>query len=234
VVEIGFDEDPVVAEALAEISSNPALRASLAKIFGRPDAALVELNAITSERGCQNQSWHSDGTEDRSPLLYGRTFAPTHLMLTALQDTTPEMGGTAIRPGTHYCADHELPEDSSPEIPALTRPDLGHWPAGDGLLLTTNTYHRGTAFVDPDAAHRYRVVLVTTLSPVREARGEARQVSHGLSYSLRPYMCESTFGSLCACFFSLFFLLAFIRRGLVVQTSHKFLQLLSDSKGATL
>jgi hypothetical protein len=203
VIEIGFDEDPIVAKALAEISSNPILRASLTKIFGSPDAALVELNAITSEYGCQNQSWHSDGTEDRSPLLYGRSFAPTHLMLTALQDTTPEMGGTALRPGTHYCYDYVVPDpehQSNPEIYALTHPDLDYWPAGDGLLMTTNTHHRGTAFVDPHAEHQYRVVLVTTLSPVRENRGETRQLSQGLSYSLKPYMCTSILAWVLCCF----------------------------------
>ena len=190
VVELGFDEDPVVAKALAENSTNPLFRSSLAKIFGSPDAALVELNAITSEHGCQNQSWHTDGMEDRSPLLYGRSFAPTHLMLTPLQDTTAEMGGTALCPGTHYCRDVAAGAcDGHHQIPALTHPDLDHWPAGDGLLMTTNTYHRGTAFVDPDASHRYRVVLVTTVSPVPRKRYETRQLSHGLSYSLKWYMC---------------------------------------------
>lgn len=59
----------------------------------------------------------------------------------------------------------------------------GFWKAGDALLMNMNSYHRGTAHTDPNAPDR--VMLILTFVPKPEERSESRQLSQGITFSLR-------------------------------------------------
>jgi len=59
----------------------------------------------------------------------------------------------------------------------------GYWKAGDALLMNMNSYHRGTAHVDPNAEDR--VMLILTFVPRPQTKAESRQLSQGITFSLR-------------------------------------------------
>lgn len=147
------------------------------------------MNAITSEYGAAAQPWHSDGIPDRSPLNYARTFAPAHVMLMQLQDTTVEMGATEVCPGTHFCMDGEF--DVICEQNAFPVPTS----AGDAILMNTNAWHRGAAYTD-SFAKEHRVMLVLTFTPQPLLRAETRQMTQGLSYSIKSYQLGHTFNDM--------------------------------------
>jgi hypothetical protein len=197
-VELGIEKNEtdhrpsVVKDMLQEVANDPLFRSSLEKIIGL-EPALIEMNAITSSYGAVMQEFHTDGSPDASPMLWARSFAPTHVMLMPLQDTTASMGATSVCPGTHFCSNlddgklyNEICEQSSFSI---GDPDTGIWSAGTAVLMNPNAIHRGTAFTDSNATAIHRVVLVLTFAPRPQARAESRQLTGGLSYSLQVCTC---------------------------------------------
>ncbi len=59
----------------------------------------------------------------------------------------------------------------------------GHWNTGDALLMNMNSYHRGSAHIDPNGIDR--VMLILTFVPRPNKRAESRQMSQGITFSLR-------------------------------------------------
>jgi len=64
----------------------------------------------------------------------------------------------------------------------------GYWKAGDALLMNMNSFHRGAAHVGKDAPDR--VMLILTFVPKPVERAESRQLSQGITFSLRWYVKE--------------------------------------------
>ena len=53
----------------------------------------------------------------------------------------------------------------------------------DALLMNMDSWHRGSAHVDPNGLDR--VMMVTTWVPRPQRRAESRQMAQGITYSLR-------------------------------------------------
>jgi hypothetical protein len=199
-VTLGADEDEVVADTLKAVATHPLFRESIQKILGL-NPALIELNVITSSLGAIEQMWHSDGDGNMSPMMAARSFAPTHVLLIQLQDTTIGMGPTQVCPGTHMCSTGSFWDDCSEggSFPVVNAD--GYWPAGTGVLMNTNSLHRGGAYYhyekgpegfeyDPESKTfrpPHRAMLVVTMSSQPQARAETRMLTQGLSYSLPWY-----------------------------------------------
>lgn len=204
-ITLGANHDPVVAETLQIIANQPLFKASIEKITG-PNPALIELDVITSSIGAKPQALHSDGIQELSPLVWSRSFAPTHVLLMQLQDTTVGMGATQVCPGTHYCYEGPFPYFCEKDALISVVNEDGYWPAGTGVLMNTNSYHRGAAYYDYEKGQEgyeynnvtqkleppHRVMLVTTWSPQPTPRAEGRMLTQGLSYSLPWYQWGHT------------------------------------------
>jgi hypothetical protein len=186
VAELGVDDDASVGVLLEQIATDPLLGPALASIMG-PNPALIEFNAITSEYGAQHQALHSDGNTYASPMNYARSFGPSHVLLMQLQDTTVGMGATQVCPGTHFCTEGTYDEDCLTGG-AISVPTY----AGDAMLMTANSWHRGTAFTDQSQRHVHRVMIAMTFFPQPLARAETRRPSQGLSFSMKWYMWGHT------------------------------------------
>ena len=199
-IEMGTDENPVVGRVLQHVATNKQFRSALEKIMGPNPARklfeslivppykfylVLEMNAITSEYGAKAQPWHSDGIPDRSPLNYARSFAPAHVLLVQIQNTTVGMGATEVCPGTHFCMDGDFDEICERHSFPV------HTSAGDAILMSTNAWHRGAAYTDA-LAKDHRVMLVLTFTPQPLLLAETRQMTHGLSYSIKPYQLGHT------------------------------------------
>jgi len=139
----GLDEDPTVTDAVQSIVTSQPLRGVLEKMLGK-DAALVELASITAYPGAWGQDWHKD-TEmgDLDVHLYS-LFIP-------LQQTTNDMGATAMMPNTHFCD----PEWEKGIIYASTE-------AGTGGLMNSRITHRGGANSSPNNKIRVMFYLSFT------------------------------------------------------------------------
>ncbi|GAX24307.1 hypothetical protein FisN_4Lh421 [Fistulifera solaris] len=174
-------EEPSVVKAMKEIGNHERLRPALEKIIG-PNPALIEMTAITASYGAVAQYWHDDVVATASAINYARTFGPSYSVFIQLQNTTKGMGATGVCPGTHYCSDGFLDKFCEKEGFQLVNEE-GYWATGDALLMNMNSYHRGSAHTDPDALDR--VMLILTFVPRPEERAESRQMSQGITFSLR-------------------------------------------------
>jgi len=174
-------EEPSVTKAMKEIANHEQLRPSLEKVLG-PNPALIEMTAITSTYGAIDQYYHDDVIPTGSAIRYARTFGPSYSVFVQLQNTTKAMGATGACPGTHYCSAGPIDELCENEGFQMVGDD-GYWRAGDALLMNMNSYHRGSAHTDPDALDR--VMLILTFSPRPNKRAESRQMSQGITFSLR-------------------------------------------------
>lgn len=174
-------EEPTVSRAMKELAHHPLLRPSLEKIIGA-NPALIEMTAITASSGAVAQWWHADVISQASAARYAHTFGPAYSVFIPLQNTTKEMGATAGCPGTHMCSAGPM-EIYCEEHGFQIVGEDGYWGAGDALLMNMNSWHRGGAHIDPDAEDR--VMLILTFSPRIEPRAESRQMSQGITYSLR-------------------------------------------------
>jgi hypothetical protein len=185
-------EEPSVVRALKELTNNELLQPAIEKILG-PNPALIELTAITSAYGATDQYWHDDVIPSGSAINFGRTFGPSFSIFVQLQNTTKEMGATSACPGTHYCSDGPIAEFCDEEGFQLVNED-GHWQIGDGLLMNMNSYHRGAGHTDPDGPDR--VMFIVTFVPQPTERAESRQMSQGITFSLRWDMWGHTWDDL--------------------------------------
>jgi ectoine hydroxylase-related dioxygenase (phytanoyl-CoA dioxygenase family) len=187
-------EEPSVTEAMKELANSPRLRPALEAILG-PDPALIEMTAITIAYGAVAQWWHDDVVAPGSAIQFARTFGPSYSVFVQLQNTTKEMGATGACPGTHFCS--EGPMEVFCETNGFQMVgDDGFWGQGDALLMNMNSWHRGGAHTDPDALDR--VMLILTFVPKPMTRAESRQLSQGITFSLRWDMWGHTLNDLAA------------------------------------
>lgn len=175
-------EEPSVIRAVKELATHPRLAPALEKVLGK-NPALIEMTAITSTYGAVDQWWHDDVVASASAMKYGRTFGPSYSIFVQLQDTTTAMGATAVCPGSHKCASGQMEVFCHEHGFQAVNTTSGYWKAGDALLMNMNSYHRGTAHVDPKAQDR--VMLILTFVPKPEEKAESRQLSQGITFSLR-------------------------------------------------
>lgn len=185
-------EEPSVAAAMKQLATSPRLRPALEAILG-PDPALIEMTAITSTYGAAAQWWHDDVYASASAVQFGRYFSPSYSVFIQLQNTTKAMGATEACPGTHFCGGGSMKqfcEESGFQIVG----EEGHWGQGDALLMNMNSWHRGAAHTDPDAMDR--VMLILTFVPKPITRSESRQMSQGITFSLRWDMWGHTLNDL--------------------------------------
>jgi len=174
-------EEPSVAKAMTELATNERFKPALEKILGR-NPALIEMTAITSTYGAVAQYWHDDVIATASAMQFGRAFGPSYSIFVQLQNTTKEMGATQGCPGTHFCATGSMEKFCDRNGIQLVGKD-GYWKAGDGMLMNMNVWHRGHAHIDPEGADR--VMLILTFVPRPRTHAESRQMSQGITFSLR-------------------------------------------------
>ena len=174
-------EEPTVAKAVKEIANHPRLGPAIERILGA-DPALIEMTAITSSYGAVDQYWHDDVVPQGSALKFGRAFGPSYSFFMQLQNTTTAMGATGVCPGTHMCPDGNMDVFCQRDGFQLVNAD-GYWRAGDVMLMNMNTWHRGAAHTDPNAQDR--VMFILTFVPKPRKRAETRQMSQGITFSLR-------------------------------------------------
>jgi len=174
-------EEPSVARAMSEIALNERLKPALEKIMGR-NPALIEMTAITVSNGAKPQYWHDDVISSGSAMQFGRAFGPSYSIFIQLQNTTKQMGATQGCPGTHYCATGNMDRFCQKKGFQIVG-ESGYWRVGDAMLMNMNTWHRGEAHVDPEGGDR--VMLILTFVPKPQSHSESRQMSQGITFSLR-------------------------------------------------
>jgi hypothetical protein len=174
-------EELSVVRALKELANNQLLVQVMERVLG-PNPALIELTAITATYGAVPQHWHSDTIPTASALQYGRTFSPSYSLFIPLQNTTTQMGATSVCPGTYQCPAGEI-EVFCEDLGFQIVDSEGYWRAGDALLMNMDGYHRGAGHSDPDGLDR--VLFILTFCPKPLPRAESRQMSHGITFSLR-------------------------------------------------
>jgi ectoine hydroxylase-related dioxygenase (phytanoyl-CoA dioxygenase family) len=174
-------EEPSVTAAMMELANSERLRPTLEKVLG-PNPSLIEMTAITSSYGAEAQYWHDDVIPTSSAIKYARSFGPSYSVFIQLQNTTKAMGATSACPGSYYCSSGTMGDYCEEDGFQVVGED-GHWNTGDALLMNMNSYHRGSAHIDPDGIDR--VMLILTFVPRPNKRAESRQMSQGITYSLR-------------------------------------------------
>ena len=93
------------------------------------------------------------------------------------------MGATGACPGSQYCSSDDCDVLLEQVGFPLVDPNVGHWPAGDALLMTQSAFHRGAAHTDPDGPDR--VLFILTFAPKWTPRNGARMLGLGSTYSLK-------------------------------------------------
>ena len=185
-------EEPSVVNAVKELATHERLKPALEKILG-PNPALIEMTAITAAYGAINQYWHDDVVSRASALQFGRAFGPSYSVFIQLQNTTTEMGATSACPGTHMCAHGPMDKFCDSHGFQVVNKDKV-WRLGDAMLMNMNMWHRGAGHVDPDAPDR--VMMIMTFVPKPRSRVESRQLSQGITFSLRWDMWGHTLSDL--------------------------------------
>jgi Agenet domain len=127
-----------------------------------------------------------------SSTNYARSFGPSYSVFIQLQNTTREMGATAICPGSHYCTDG--PISAFCEEAKLHGVNEHGVSRGDALIMNMNSYHRGSAHIDYGGLDR--IMLILTFSPKPSRRAETRQMSQGITFQLRWDMWGHTLNDL--------------------------------------
>jgi Phytanoyl-CoA dioxygenase (PhyH) len=140
------------------------------------DAEFHELSSLVSDPGSMSQPLHPD-----SP--YYPIHAPLWTVFIALQDVTPEMGGTVVVPGTHTEKFHNLLNPSNDNDTTTyndrhrhirttlmkecqyQRADLS---VGDCIIMDARTFHYG----DANTSNQRRTLLYFTIrNPYHQQRG---------------------------------------------------------------
>ena len=187
---IHANEDPSVAAALEQLSSNPMLESSLVKILGR-NPAVAEITAITVAPGAGSQGWHSDVKQLGNSLKYAQTFTHSYSLFVPLQNVTAEMGATELCPGTHYCGSEDLWDtcvEAGFQAAGPRKEDV--WKVGDGLMMNQKMWHRGGAYTATEGL--YRVVFIVTFISRPDPGVDHRQLSHGTYFHIHPRMYGHT------------------------------------------
>jgi hypothetical protein len=178
---IGANEGSIVSKAIHEVAKHKVFRPALEKIVGK-NPAIIEMTAITSAYGAEDQFWHHDVISEGSAAKYGRSFIPSYSLFMTLQDTTSAMGATAVCPGTYMCTSHKI-NDICGEY-GFQVSDNGVWEQGDAVFMNQQSIHRGAAHSDPNGSHR--VLFIITFAPrPMDIRYETRMIGQGGSYSLK-------------------------------------------------
>lgn len=153
---LNFNEDEVFGRALNEIATHEIMRPLINEIAG-PDAALVGLFSITNTPESEAQPWHSDNQFDKSRRQYPDDYHRVYSIVLALQDTTEEMGTTAVCLGTHHCKalSYEAAEYCIDEVEMKT---------GDSLVFDADIFHRGGAHYDLGGEDRVMLFVVVAAS----------------------------------------------------------------------
>lgn len=185
-------EEPSVTKAIMELASNKRLKPALEKILG-PNPALIEMTAITSTYGAKDQYWHDDVIARASAIQFGRAFGPSYSVFIQLQNTTKEMGATDCCPGSHFCSAGAIGSFCDTHGFQVVNEE-GFWRAGDALLMNMNTVHRGAAHTLEGGEDR--VMLILTFVPKPRTYAESRQMSQGITFSLRWDMWGHTLDDL--------------------------------------
>jgi len=185
-------EEPSLVSAVKELARHARLKPALEKILG-PNPALIEMTAITAAYGAVDQYWHDDVVSRASALQFGRAFGPSYSIFIQLQNTTKEMGATSACPGSQMCADGTMDTYCDSDGFQVVNEDE-YWRLGDAMLMNMNTWHRGAGHTDPNAPDR--VMMIMTFVPKPRTRAESRQLSQGITFSLRWDMWGHTLGDL--------------------------------------
>ena len=178
---IGASEDPIVEQALYEISTNSELTTTLQTLLGDVNPAVVEITAITAAHGATFQGFHADVKPLASSVKYSRSFTHSYSLFVPLQDTTSRMGATELCPGTHYCSNDLTHVCETHGFQAASEEQI--WKKGNALLLNQCAWHRGYAHTDPDGPERV-VFILTFISRPRPGL-DYRQLSHGTYFHIR-------------------------------------------------
>ncbi|GFH48196.1 hypothetical protein CTEN210_04672 [Chaetoceros tenuissimus] len=178
---IGANEDPIVTEAIKEVANHKIFLPAVEKIVGT-NPAIIEMTAITSAYGAEDQFWHHDIVAEGSPAKYGRSFIPSYSLFMNLQDTTAAMGATEVCPGTYRCTNSD--SDRTCREDGFQVSGDGVWEQGDAVFMNQQSFHRGAAHTDPNGPHR--VLFIITFAPrPMDIKYETRLVGQGGSYSLK-------------------------------------------------
>lgn len=188
---IGVNEHPSITKALNQIVHHEQFRPALEKIVG-PDPAVIEMTAITSSYGAEDQFWHPDIVSTGSPAKYVRSFVPSYSLFITLQDTSAEMGATDVCPGTYMCSNSDAAETC--EKVGFQVSGDGEWKKGDAIFMNQQSFHRGAAHNDPNGPHR--VLFIISFSHRPFEKGETRMLGQGGSYSLKWNMWGHTLSDL--------------------------------------
>ena len=178
---IGANEHPLVTKAIREVATHKVFRQALERIVGK-DPAIIEMTAITSAYGAEDQFWHHDIVAEGSPAKYGRSFIPSYSLFMTLQDTTAAMGATDVCPGTYMCSNSDA--DRTCSGLAFQVSGSGIWEQGAAIFMNQQSFHRGAAHVDPNGPHRSLFIITFAPRPM-DIRYETRLLGQGGSYSLR-------------------------------------------------
>jgi len=139
------------------IINQTVLADALNTIFSGHEFKLVSSTIVLSTPESTDQSWHVDG-----PHIDASSHQPAHVVniFIPLVDMTESLGGTEIRPGTHFftrdMAKMMLGAKARKELRDPVTPMCA---AGDALVFDYRTLHRGRANVTKNAD---RPVLVLT------------------------------------------------------------------------
>ena len=120
--------------------------------------------------------------EASSAKNYMQSFGPVYSVFIQLQNTTKAMGATSICPGSHYCTQGPIGAFCEAAKLQAVHPASGYT-GGDALIMNMNSYHRGSAHVDPTAPDR--IMLILSFTPRPAQRAERRQLSSGFTYQQR-------------------------------------------------
>eukprot|EP00557_Chaetoceros_sp_GSL56_P003301 CAMPEP_0176499164 /NCGR_PEP_ID=MMETSP0200_2-20121128/12761_1 /TAXON_ID=947934 /ORGANISM="Chaetoceros sp., Strain GSL56" /LENGTH=1000 /DNA_ID=CAMNT_0017897525 /DNA_START=94 /DNA_END=3096 /DNA_ORIENTATION=+ len=175
---IGANDHPSVTKAIHEVVTHQVFRPALEKIVGA-NPAIIEMTAITSAYGAEDQDWHHDIIAEGSPAKYAQSFIPSYSLFMALQDTTAAMGATEVCPGTYMCSIAWACDEYGFQVSGS-----GQWKQGDAIFMNQQSFHRGAAHVDPDGPHRALFIITFAPRPM-DIRYETRLIGQGGSYSLR-------------------------------------------------
>jgi hypothetical protein len=181
---------PIVKKALKEIATHPTVKSMMEQLLG-PKSSFTSLDAITAAYGAKDQNWHWD--VDTSHATYPEEFLAEYAFAIVLQDTTDDMGATAVCPGTHKCSwvkvppgevsDQEVLDEVCPlimdhdEVIDLVCPLRMALSQGDGFLYKSDTIHKGRAHKDPNAGDR--VVLFIGLTESKQGPLDQRVMPLG-------------------------------------------------------
>lgn len=178
---IGANDHPSVTKAIYEVATHPVFRPALEKIVGS-NPAIIEMTAITSAYGAEDQFWHHDIIAEGSPAKYAQSFIPSYSLFMALQDTTAAMGATEVCPGTYMCSNSDADWTCGEYGFQVSGSDK--WKRGDAIFMNQQSFHRGAAHVDPVGPHRALFIITFAPRPM-DIRYETRLIGQGGSYSLR-------------------------------------------------